>query len=143
MWDANLSHMSREMLKFSCQVSYFIKIVFIQLLHYRITYNRPPSFDTFPSLSLGTNDTDYDLAQYVLSKLNCVTLNELKNYSILQQTNSPHDYGLTSFDPIDYNNHSDDDNVHLVARSLEYEILDNSFETSFATPAKGQHNDLY
>ncbi len=92
-------------------------------------------------LSLGTNDTDYGLAQYVLSKSNCVTLNELQNYSIPEDTISPDDYRLTSFDPIDDNNLSGDD-MQSVSRLLEYETLENSLETSFATPAKSETNNL-
>jgi hypothetical protein len=70
-------------------------------------------------------------------------LNELKSYSFLQQHTSPHVDGLTCFDAID-NNHdiSDDDKVNHVAHSLHYEIVDNSFDTTFSTPAKGEHNDM-
>jgi hypothetical protein len=94
-------------------------------------------------LSLETNHSDYHLAQYVLSKSNCVTLNELESYSFLQQTISPHVDGLTCFDAIDKNHDiSDDDKVDHVARSLHYEILDNSFDTTFSTPAKGEHNNM-
>ncbi len=94
-------------------------------------------------LSLETNHSDYHLAQYVLSKSNCVTLNELESYSFLQQTTSPHIDGLTCFDRIDKNHDiSDDDKVDHVARSLHYEMVDDSFGVTFSTPNKSEHNDM-
>ncbi len=93
-------------------------------------------------LSLGTYESDYQLAQYVLSQSNCVTLNELKSYSIQQGITSPQEDGVTSFDAIDYNDHSEDDDLGCVPRSLQYDIIGNSVEAFHSTPGKGDANDL-
>jgi hypothetical protein len=48
---------------------------------------------------------------------------------------------LSTFDALQCNDDciEDTDNV---ACSLEYEIVDTEFETTFATPLRGQQNDL-
>ncbi len=70
-------------------------------------------------------------------------MNELESYSFIQQTTSPHVDGLTCFDAIDKNHDiSDDDKVDHVAHSLHYEMVDDTFDTTFSMPDKGEHNNM-
>ena len=112
---------------------------------------------SYPVLADGTTEEEYHLALDVLKTDNCVTLKELKIHRRKKKNNpsqnkpSPGEYEerVSTFDIVDWElddvrdkNKDLDISDNEVARTLSYDVVDNTCESVFGTPLMPQTSHL-
>lgn len=112
---------------------------------------------SYPVLADGTTEEEYHLALDVLKTDNCVTLKELKIHRRKKKSNpsqnkpSPGEYEerVSTFDIVDWElddvrdkNEDLDISDNEVARTLSYDVVDNTCESVFGTPLMPQTSHL-